>query len=172
MWSLCHNELTFYGLVRVCQWAGSWLDAHRLRCLFGRKRFVECSWHTEGSMPQRAGSSPSDHDLLIVWHVSPSLKPVLTYNKTHWNHIKAPCVAGSKYASNWDLWQCYHAGSGAFNVEYRSKTYLKHKSRLPITYFAISQSLWNIAQSTAVILPCFAKNFTTIGQLKLMLCTN
>ena len=46
------------------------------------------------------------------------------------------------------------------------------KSRLPITYFAFVQSLWNFAQSTAVSLPCSVHNFETMGLPKSILWRN
>ena len=39
------------------------------------------------------------------------------------------------------------------------------KSRLPIIYFSVTQSFWNFAQCTAVILSCSVQNIKTIGQV-------
>ena len=52
------------------------------------------------------------------------------------------------------------------------QTHLKYKSILPITQVSIAQSLWNFAQSMAVILPCFVQNCKMIGQTEWMLWTN
>ena len=41
-----------------------------------------------------------------------------------------------------------------------------------ITYFSVTQSFWNFAQSIAVILPYSLQNFKTIEQLKRMLWAN
>ena len=46
---------------------------------------------------------------------------------------------------------------------YPSKKHLKLKFRMPLMYFSDVRSIWNLAQSTAVILPCFEQNFKTIG---------
>ena len=46
------------------------------------------------------------------------------------------------------------------------------KSRSSITYVSIVQSIWNFAQSTAVILPCSAQDIKLIGQLKHELWAN
>ena len=45
-------------------------------------------------------------------------------------------------------------------------------ANLMISYFSITQSLWNFALSTTVILSRFVQNFKMIGHLKQRLCTN
>ena len=46
------------------------------------------------------------------------------------------------------------------------------KCYLLITYFRVVRSIWNFAQSTAVILPCFVQNFKMIGQSEFILWAN
>ena len=63
---------------------------------------------------------------------------------------------------------------GLFNIGYLFEAHLNPnlvKSRLPITYYSVTQSFWNFAQSTAVILLCSVQNLKMIGQQKRMLWT-
>ena len=58
-----------------------------------------------------------------------------------------------------------------FSIGYASEMHLNPNScvpRMPIAYFAVTQSFWYFAQSMAVPLPCSVQHFKTIRQPKRM----
>ena len=83
-------------------------------------------------------------------------------------------ITQSKTPLRLDSWQS-HQPWVLCNVGYPSETHLKlnlAKSCSSITSVSVVQSLWNVAKSTLVSLPCSVQNFKTIGYVMKKLYSN
>ena len=73
---------------------------------------------------------------------------------------------------HWYSWaSLWHSPGVLCSIGYPSGTHLKPESR-EICCWSVIQLFWNLAQSTAVILPCSVENFKTVRQLERKLWTD